>query len=326
MMNNICINNNFINNGNMNMNYMNMNNFMGMNSINNCLLYNINNFHNMNFINNIQITLKFTFTTGNSFLVQCQLGEKLSEVINRFKKIKKIKDPMNIVISEGHKIEVDKTLIELGIKNNQIILFICQQKVEEEIKEIKKKYQLDEEEKLQVKKWLNEFEMSKLINIDNNGELDESEDISFYQFVKKKEKMCFIIVKEHPHKLVYCISLLDWNCSLCKNNFQKEKAKYYCGLCGFNMCDKCHSKGNYIKKKSFPDNLKLNPSDKNILNPVLKTEYHNHNLYYCRSSRSVIGYSTWICDICKTKFKNDIWSFYCTQCDYDLCSKCAGFN
>ena len=324
MMNNICINNNFINNGNMNMNYMN--NFMGMNSINNCLLYNINNFHNMNFINNIQITLKFTFTTGNSFLVQCQLGEKLSEVINRFKKINKIKDPMNIVISEGHKIEVDKTLIELGIKNNQIILFICQQKVEEEIKEIKKKYQLDEEEKLQVKKWLNEFEMSKLINIDNNGELDESEDNSFYQFVKKKEKMCFIIVKEHPHKLVYCISLLDWNCSLCKNNFQKEKAKYYCGLCGFNMCDECHSKGNYIKKKSFPDNLKLNPSDKNILNPVLKTEYHNHNLYYCRSSRSVIGYSTWICDICKTKFKNDIWSFYCTQCDNDLCSKCAGFN
>jgi len=324
MMNNICIKNNFINNGNMNMNYMN--NFMGMNSINNCLLYNINNFRNMNFLINIQITLKFTFTTGNSFLVQCQLGEKLSEVINRFKKINKIKDPMNIVISEGHKIKVDKTLIELGIKNNQIILFICQQKVEEEIKEIKKKYQLDEEEKLQVKKWLNEFEMSKLINIDNNGELDESEDISFYQFVKKKEKMCFIIVKEHLHKLVYCISLLDWNCSLCKNNFQKEKAKYYCSLCGFNMCDNCHSKGNYIKKKSFPDNLKLNPSDKNILNPVLKTEYHNHNLYYCRSSRSVIGYSTWICDICKTKFKNDIWSFYCTQCDYDLCSKCAGFN
>jgi len=324
MMNNICIKNNFINNGNINMNYMN--NFMGMNSINNCLLYNVNNFQNMNFMINIQITLKFTFTTGNSFLVQCQLGEKLSEVINRFKQINKIKDPMNIVISEGHKIEVDKTLIELGIKNNQIILFICQQKVEEEIKEIKKKYQLDEEEKLQVKKWLNEFEMSKLINIDNNGELDESEDISFYQFVKKKEKMCFIIVKEHPHKLVYCISLLDWNCSLCKNNFQKEKAKYYCSLCGFNMCDKCHSKGNYIKKKSFPDNLKLNPSDKNILNPVLKTEYHNHNLYYCRSSRSVIGYSTWICDICKTKFKNDIWSFYCTQCDYDLCSKCAGFK
>ena len=47
-MNNICIKNNFINNGNMNMNYMN--NFMGMNSINNCLLYNINNFHNMNFM------------------------------------------------------------------------------------------------------------------------------------------------------------------------------------------------------------------------------------------------------------------------------------
>ena len=189
-MNDFSNNINFINNGNMMINYMN--NFMGMNNFNNYSLYNQNNFQNMNFIINIQITLKFTFTTGNSFLVQCKLGEKLSVVINRFKQINKIEDPMNIALSEGNKIELDKTLVELGIKNNQIILFICEQKIEEEIKEIKEKYKLNEEEKIQVKKWLNEFEMSKLSNIDNNGESDESEDIDFFHFVKQKEKMCFI--------------------------------------------------------------------------------------------------------------------------------------
>ena len=164
-MNDFSNNINFINNGNMMINYMN--NFMGMNNFNNYSLYNQNNFQNINFIINIQITLKFTFTTGNSFLVQCKLGEKLSVVINRFKQINKIEDPMNIALSEGNKIELDKTLVELGIKNNQIILFICEQKIEEEIKEIKEKYQLNEEEKIQVKKWLNEFEMSKLSNIDD---------------------------------------------------------------------------------------------------------------------------------------------------------------
>ena len=25
----------------------------------------------------------------------------------------------------------------------------------------------------------------------------------------------------------------------------------------------------------------------------------------------------------KDDFSNKIWTFYCTNCDYDLCSKCA---
>ena len=89
------------------------------------------------------------------------------------------------------------------------------------------------------------------------------------------------------------------------------------------MCDKCHTKGEYIKKKIFPEGI--TPSNIDIKNPILKYNNHEHPLIYCRSSRSVIRYNTWICDICDCKYKNDIWSFYCTQCDYDLCTKCAGF-
>ena len=315
-------NDNLIFGGNM-MN-SNMNNFFGMNVFNNNMLFNMNNFQDMNMINNLEITLRFSFTNGLKFLVKGKMSEKLSDVIDRFKQTNNIDDPMNAPISEGNKIHKDKTLLELGLKNYQIILFICQQKSEEEIEQIKEKYHLNEEEKLQIKKWLYEFEIRKSINIDNNGHFDESENNNFLQFVKQKEKMCFIITKEHPHKLVYCISLLDWKCSLCKNNFQKKEAKYYCSLCGFNMCDNCHSKGRYIKKKSFPDNI--TPSNINITNPIIETEYHFHNLFYCRSSRSVIGYNTWTCDTCKIRFENDIWSFYCTQCDFDLCARCAGFN
>ena len=91
------------------------------------------------------------------------------------------------------------------------------------------------------------------------------------------------------------------------------------------MCDKCHSKTNCTKKKAFPEGI-IKPSNSNINNQFLDTKHHKlHKLFYCRSSRSVIGYSKWMCNNCNKTFKNDIWSFYCTQCDFDLCSVCAGF-
>ena len=132
------------------------------------------------------------------------------------------------------------------------------------------------------------------------------------------------MIKEHNHKLAYCISIFNWKCSLCKKNYGRNDARYYCSSCNFNMCNECHSKKKYIKKKGFQDDIE--PSNPDITNPIIKTKFHKHNLVYCRSSRRVIGYNSWICDVCKLTFDNEIWSFYCTECDFDLCCKCAGFN
>ena len=280
---------------------------------------------NYNLVNNInnsqsnnEIKLRFAFTTGETFFIDCKNEEKLSDIINRFKEINNIKEPMNIAITNGEKIkDKEKKLNELGIENNQLILFISQIKNnEKEIIEKKKQFHLTEDEKIQLKKWLKEYKENKIIN-------KEKDIDSFFKYTKQKEKISSIDVKEHPHKLVYCISILNWKCSLCDINYTKEKAKYYCCICDFNMCDKCHTKGEYIKKKIFPEGI--TPSNIDIKNPILKYNNHEHPLIYCRSSRSVIRYNTWICDICECKYKNDIWSFYCTQCDYDLCTKCAGF-
>ena len=280
------------------------------------------NYNLVNNINNLQsnneIKLRFAFTTGEAFFIDCKNEEKLSDIINRFKEINNIKEPMNIAITNGEKIkDKEKKLNELGIENNQLILFISQIKNnEKEIIEKKKQFHLTEDEKIQLKKWLKEYKENKIIN-------KEKDIDSFFKYTKQKEKISSIDVKEHPHKLVYCISILNWKCSLCDINYTKEKAKYYCCICDFNMCDKCHTKGEYIKKKIFPEGI--TPSNIDIKNPILKYNNHEHPLIYCRSSRSVIRYNTWICDICDCKYKNGIWSFYCTQCDYDLCTKCAGF-
>ena len=280
---------------------------------NNNLVDNINNLQSNN-----EIKLRFAFTTGEAFFIDCKNEEKLSDIINRFKEINNIKEPMNIAITNGDKIkDKEKKLNELGIENNQLILFISQIKNnEKEIIEKKKQFHLTEDEKIQLKKWLKEYKENKIIN-------KEKDIDTFFKYTKQKEKISSIDVKEHPHKLVYCISILNWKCSLCDINYTKEKAKYYCCICDFNMCDKCHTKGEYIKKKIFPEGI--TPSNIDIKNPILKYNNHEHPLIYCRSSRSVIRYNTWICDICDCKYKNDIWSFYCTQCDYDLCTKCAGF-
>ena len=133
-----------------------------------------------------------------------------------------------------------------------------------------------------------------------------------------------IFVKEHPHKLVYCISILDWNCFICKKNYDKNKVKYYCSLCDFNLCKKCHSERNLPKVIEFNEEVK--PSNLSIKNPIFKSEFHEHNLIYCRTSRLKDILIGWYCNVCFKSFTNEIWSFYCTNCDYDLCCKCAGFN
>jgi hypothetical protein len=374
-MNNMCLNNNmmmnknnFNNNLNMNNNMNNcmmmnncMNNCMMMNNcmnncmmnnpkmnncLNNCLMNNGINGNNMNnnFNNtNSEIRIKFSFMTCQVFNVKGYSNEKFSELLKRFENNecpKELKKHLSIPLFFGNKItNTNKTLSELGITNNSVILFIISNK--EEAKKIenkeKKEHKLTEDERIQLKKWQEEYEAKKLIqralNHKNKGTNDERISIqsddgetinNFLEFVKNKEQRGAITVKEHNHKLVYCLTDFNWNCNICKKNYKKNKARYLCSICNYNMCEECHSKGQYIKKKVFPDGI--TPSNTSVNKKFFQTDYHEHQLVYCRSSRSVIGYNGWICDNCRDNFENEIWSFLCTNCDFDLCCSCAGYN
>ena len=142
--------------------------------------------------------------------------------------------------------------------------------------------------------------------------------------MREKERSQAIFATEHKDKLVYCLTNFDWKCNVCNKNFTKKSARYFCSLCDFNMCDECHLKGKYTKKKVFPEGIK--PSNPSVKEKFKDTDYHEHRLVYCRSSRSVIGYNGWICDNCREHFENEVWSFYCTNCDFDLCCSCVGYH
>ena len=186
-----------------------------------------------------------------------------------------------------------------------------EEQMENIIDEFRKKYLMQ-----QFPNLLNQF-INKLMY---NVYFDEEKISNF----KLRLSTPSIIVNEHQHKLVYIISILNWRCSLCEKKYNKEDAKYYCSLCDFNMCDKCRFIRKYEIKKAFPENVK--PSNPLVKNPILKYNNHNHILVYCRTSRFDEVYNSWVCNNCRSKFNNEVWSFYCTQCNFDICSKCARFN
>ena len=298
----------------------------------------------MNFeTNNNKITLNFCLMTGQKYSLECNTSEKLSQIINRLKQEKNLNIQIGSLILNANQLDQEKTIFALRIENNAMIIIIPKMnneghesqennEINENIKKIKSEYQLDENEKKMVRKWMTEFKKQlkeeaigklknqnkkPLYNIDNNISYKDK-----YDYIEQKDELSGVQVNEHKHGLIYIISILNWKCSYCKNIYSKNNARYYCSLCDYNMCDKCYSKRNYSKKKIFKD-LVVKPSNVEIKEPKLKSKYHKHNLIYCRSSRNFIGYNTWICDNCEKEFTNENWSFICTHCDFDLCCECA---
>ena len=164
-------------------------------------------------------------------------------------------------------------------------------------------------------------------NSNNNNNNNNQEEIpSFIEYLRTKDNLVGtgIKTKEHKGKLVYCLTNKDWNCSLCKQDYSKENAKYFCSICDFSMCENCHYEKKYYMKKSFPKGCK--PSNPSVTVHELNTDYHPHKLVYCRSSRSFLVFNKWFCDNCRKSFENRVWSFYCTQCDFDLCCDCCGYH
>ena len=307
------MNNNLYNSVNMNMNFQNDNLNLINNNSKNSLANSFNNLSTMklkedfkleqNMDNNLYNTMKpfhndiiinmiFKFRTGETFNIKGKMNDKLSNILNEFKKTQcpeKSKNELLFCLHNGSKLNLEKTLKESEINNDDIILIITNDVVSKEIKEENK-----------VNSEINSS--TNLSNLSSSG----------------------IIVKEHIHNLVYCLNNFIWKCNLCLIKYEKTSPKYFCSVCNFNMCEKCHAYRNYPKKKAFPENI--DTSNITIKKKFLKTVYHKHILVYSRTSRDSTEFKQWFCNNCKTTFENDVWSFYCTKCDYDLCKICAGFT
>ena len=151
--------------------------------------------------------------------------------------------------------------------------------------------------------------------------------IEFEDFCYEKDVPIGIEVKEHYHDLVLCLTNDNWKCNNCEKFHGKKISKYYCSLCDYSMCENCvivlYSKNNFLKK-SLPK--EATPSNKSVNIQFYNSDYHNHRLVFCRSSRNFNYYSQWICNNCGEQYDNDQWSFYCTVCDFDLCCDCCGYH
>ena len=280
---------------------------------------------------NDQITIKFNFSKDDSIFMKAKPYEKFDNVVQRLKEEKPevINKYAPVAIHNCKLINFEKTLSENNIKDGDYVLFFRQIKNEND------KEHLDEDEKEQLKKWLDEYKSNKLCeyyaftsSVKDEKELREFElkldKDEFIAFVLFKEREVGINVREHEHRLVYCITKFDWKCNKCNKNYSKNEAKYYCSFCDYYMCDNCREKGYYDKKRKFPKNIP--PNNVNFKEKFLKCKHHEHNLALCRTSRIVLSETYWKCNICKKGYNYNDWSFYCTKCDFDLCCNCAGIH
>ena len=95
----------------------------------------------------------------------------------------------------------------------------------------------------------------------------------------------------HEHPINYSNSTND-SCKICEQNIAGQPG-YNCGTCQLNLCLNCGRRVFYGKR--------------NI-------SFHPHSL-------ELMIRKAWKCDLCKQRYRNAA-SFYCKECDYDICTSC----
>jgi len=273
------------------------------------------------------ISIKFTFLNDKSVLFDARMNETFRVVVERFKG--KNPEIMNkyapMALHKLKSIKFDKTLSENRIINKDEVFFF------KEIDDKNNYEKLDEKDKEQLNIYLDEFKANKFSEYYSTiYEIEDEKNMKpfslkfdlseFVEFVLYKETIPGIYVRDHEDRLVYSLTPFDWKCNVCKQNYSKNVPKYYCSICDYNMCENCVDFGHYDKKRTFPKPIP--PCNNNFEKKSLKAE-HSHDLVFCRTSRCVLNETYWFCNECQKSYNPEDWGFYCTLCDYDLCSKCS---
>ena len=349
----------------------------------------INSFNNLNdFNNNIkknnnkEITIKFCYkNTQILYSEKSNLNEKLSSAIERFKK-NSCPDIYKKFLSNptynGETIDPEKTLNEIGIKDEDIIIF---QKIKKNNKNnvnhninnnlnnsinsninnnINSNNNINNKINNNINNYINNNNINnnninniiindnnnknykiknpkiEIINISpkimkNNFEFNNNNKNLFRNnssiFLDKFEPIQIINNNRteddkeiHKHNLAYCITNFPWSCNICEKINNNNIPRYYCSICDFNICFSCYSKRKlgYIQKPEFHKIIFQNT----LLGFITHKSTHEHSLVYCSRYVPADIATGWSCNVCRNSFSYEEWSFYCTECDYDICSNC----
>ena len=95
----------------------------------------------------------------------------------------------------------------------------------------------------------------------------------------------------HEHPINYSNSIND-SCKICQQTITGQPG-YKCGSCQLILCLNCGKKVFYGKR--------------NI-------SFHPHSL-------TLMIRQAWRCNLCNQRYRNSA-SFYCKECDYDICTSC----
>ena len=137
-----------------------------------------------------------------------------------------------------------------------------------------------------------------------------------------------IKIDEHEHPLLLCNCQKNnndnWACNKCSSNYNSCIPSFYCTYCDYSLCQKClgELKLNQIKRSN--ENIIIFNNYNMLVNNnsfiwQKKTPSHIHSLTLIRR----VNNNSWICDNCNQTYKNNAkLLFYCSLCDYNLCTKC----
>ena len=301
--------------------------------------FNNNNIMSQTFYNNKptnfffkgkEIKFSIRFTTGQSLHVSGYPNQNFQTVLDKALKennLENFKNKIGIAIFEARKIIPDQTLSENKIKEGSIILLVIKNEEKNTI-DTKKSLSDSISTKASISDLildlndLNDINEMILLNLYNKyiNRVRNSQLISSMRNSKKnlcdgKNECTHIHTYKHNHGLVLLFSNRDWICDICRSSYPKNQSTYYCSICDFDICHKCIG----ISKKYTLNQTSYQQTE-------LKTfdfPCHEHKLIYCRTSRNNNHETNWICDLCFRNYENKIWSFYCTNCDYDICLSCA---
>jgi hypothetical protein len=142
-----------------------------------------------------------------------------------------------------------------------------------------------------------------------------------------------IKIDEHEHPLLLCncqrqsdINQVNkgWKCDKCLTDYTSCTPSFYCTYCDYDLCSKCLGEYKLNQIKRYNENIMIfnnynQLNNNNCFAWQRKSPRHIHSLSLIKR----INNSNWTCDNCNKTFKkNDKMSFYCSLCDYNLCTQC----